>query len=451
MMDRRSVGEKPSRNRPTLELSMIVKDGAAGLARCLESVDGIVDRILIGDTGSTDDSLSIARRYGADVFSVPWENDFSRARNHVLSNGQCDWILVLDADEMLDPSARSSIPDLIAQESMFAYSGWLWNYIRDLDTGCAGEPAVVNPVVIEQARPYPGYFRSFNTRLFRRHPAIIFEHCVHETVSDRIDLYNLSRGLGNFVIHHFGFVEDTKEDRKRKAGLYRRLGIHKLASEPDSYRANLEAGMSELDYANKPAAALPHFEAACSINPEMSMSWLYAGICFTRLAKFGEARDRLAHAAKLGNSSPLLYGALGDLHFQTADYANARTDYETAQSLGDASPLSQAKLGAAEVQLGCAETGIPKIMKAIERSPHSKELYAILATAALIAGHTKTSAEAAEHCLTLEGASGFDFVLAASIYLFTGNQARATAILHAGAVGFPDDADIKRLMAETSR
>ena len=448
-MNQHSRRERPRHNRPTLELSMIVKNGAAGLARCLESVEGVVDRIVVGDTGSTDDTLNIAQRYGADVFSVPWENDFSRARNCVLSRGQCDWILVLDADEMLDPSARSSIPALIAQESIFAYSGWLWNYIRDLDTGCAGEPAVVNPVVIEQARPYPGYFRSFNTRLFRRHPAISFEYCVHETVSDRIDHHHLSRGLGDFIIHHFGLVEDTKEDRKRKAGLYRSLGIHKLAAEPDSYRANLEAGMSELEYANKPAEALPHFEAACSINPKMSISWLYAGICFTRLGKFGEARDRLTHAAKLGNLSPLLYGALGDLHLHTADYVSARTDYETAQSLGDASPLLQAKLGAAEVQLGYGETGIPKIMNAIERSPHSKELYAILATAALIAGHTKASAEAAEHCLTLEGATGFDFVLAASIYLHTGNEARAAAILRAGAVGFPDDADIKKLMAQT--
>ena len=173
-MTQHSLGEKPHHSRPTLELSMIVKNGAAGLARCLESVEGVVDRIVIGDTGSTDDTLSIAQRYGADVFSVPWENDFSRARNRVLSQGQCDWILVLDADEMLDPSARSSIPALIAQESIFAYDGWLWNYVRELDTRCAGEQAVVNPVVIEEARSYPGYFRSFHTRLFRRHPKISF-------------------------------------------------------------------------------------------------------------------------------------------------------------------------------------------------------------------------------------------------------------------------------------
>ena len=272
---------------------------------------------------------------------------------------------------------------------------------------------------------------------------------MHETVSDRIDFYKLPRSFGHFLIHHFGFVEDAKEDRKNKRELYHRLGIQKLAAEPSNYRAHLEAGMSELDYAKKPAAALPHFEAACSINPERPLGWLYSGICLTRLAKYAEARERLTHARKLGNSSLLLYGASGDLYFHTADYAKARTEYETAQSLGDASPLSQAKLGAAEVQLGCGETGIIKIIKAIERSPRSNELYAILATAALIAGHAKTSAEAAEHCLTLEGASGFDFVLAASIYLHTGNEARAVAILRAGAVRFPDDADIKDLMAKT--
>jgi hypothetical protein len=51
--------------RPTLELSMIVSNGAAGLDRCLRSVAGIVDRIVIGDTGSSDETGAIARRRGA--------------------------------------------------------------------------------------------------------------------------------------------------------------------------------------------------------------------------------------------------------------------------------------------------------------------------------------------------------------------------------------------------
>jgi glycosyltransferase involved in cell wall biosynthesis len=58
---------------PTLELSMIVKNGSRGLARCLKSVQPIVDRITIGDTGSTDNSPAIARAHRATVLPLPWK------------------------------------------------------------------------------------------------------------------------------------------------------------------------------------------------------------------------------------------------------------------------------------------------------------------------------------------------------------------------------------------
>ncbi len=65
----------------TIGLSMIVKDGEATIRACLESVRGIVDQIVIADTGSTDKSREIAQGMGATVISVPWENHFAKARN----------------------------------------------------------------------------------------------------------------------------------------------------------------------------------------------------------------------------------------------------------------------------------------------------------------------------------------------------------------------------------
>ncbi len=98
---------------PTIELNMIVKNGAAGLARCLTSVAPFIDRIVIGDTGSTDATPDIARQFGAELLRLPWEDDFARARNRVLAYRRCDWILVLDADEMLDHHAARQIRTLL--------------------------------------------------------------------------------------------------------------------------------------------------------------------------------------------------------------------------------------------------------------------------------------------------------------------------------------------------
>jgi tetratricopeptide (TPR) repeat protein len=444
-----SQGSAQRRARPTLELSMIVKDGALGLARCLDSVDGIVDRIMIGDTGSTDETVSIARQYNAEVVPVPWEDDFARARNHVLARGQCDWILMLDADEMLDAEARVRIPALMAQETAIGYDVDRWNYVRELDYRCGGKQAVVNPVVIEQARAYPAYFQSLHTRLFRRRPDVYYEHCVHETVSDCMDRLKLPRLPGNFLIHHFGFVEGASEGKKEKERYYHSLGLQKLALNPDSFQAHLEIGMSELDGGQHPAAALPHFQKACSLEPRSPLARLYAGICLGRMGRSAEARASLLFSVRLDPSNPLPHSALGDLYFQGGDYANSREAYRSAQALGDSSQLSSAKLGAAEVQLGECEKGVDRIQRAIAESPSSGELYGILATSALIAGQHHLACEAADHRLQMEGATAFHFVLAASICLHTNKPLQAETILEKGRERFPDDMEINALLANS--
>ena len=84
---------------PTLALCMIVKDEEEMLAGCLESVQGIVDEMIVVDTGSTDNTKQIALAAGAKVFDFEWINDFGAARNFAKSKTNCDFVLSLDADE----------------------------------------------------------------------------------------------------------------------------------------------------------------------------------------------------------------------------------------------------------------------------------------------------------------------------------------------------------------
>ena len=86
----------------TVALVMIVKNGAATLARCLSSVQAHVDDMIVLDTGSTDDTVAIAGRFGARVHHFQWVDDFSTARNAALDFSACDWNLVLDDDNWLE-------------------------------------------------------------------------------------------------------------------------------------------------------------------------------------------------------------------------------------------------------------------------------------------------------------------------------------------------------------
>lgn len=85
-----------------ISLTMIVKNEERCLARCLESVKGIVDEMIIVDTGSSDQTKEIAEQYGAKVYDFTWCDDFSKARNYALSKATYNWRLVLDADEWIE-------------------------------------------------------------------------------------------------------------------------------------------------------------------------------------------------------------------------------------------------------------------------------------------------------------------------------------------------------------
>ena len=145
-----------------LSLSMIVRDEAERLERCLASVAGFVDEMVLLDTGSSDDTIAIAERCGAVVHQLPWPGDFAPARNAALQHVRGDWVLVLDADEVLCDEAKAPLRQLMADPELL-----LINLLR-LELGAAQAPY------------------SNVSRLFRRHPAIEWSRRYHSMVDDSV-------------------------------------------------------------------------------------------------------------------------------------------------------------------------------------------------------------------------------------------------------------------------
>ncbi len=87
----------------TISLCMIVKNEQAVLERCLQSVRGAVDEIIIVDTGSTDGTEKIARRYTDKVYFFPLAAEFSEARNFAFSKATREYCMWMDADDVLEP------------------------------------------------------------------------------------------------------------------------------------------------------------------------------------------------------------------------------------------------------------------------------------------------------------------------------------------------------------
>ena len=90
----------------TISLCMIVKNEEEVLERCLNSLKGLMDEIIIVDTGSTDSTKEIAARYTDKIYDFSWCDDFAAARNFSFSKATQEYIYAPDADEVLDDTNR---------------------------------------------------------------------------------------------------------------------------------------------------------------------------------------------------------------------------------------------------------------------------------------------------------------------------------------------------------
>ena len=144
---------------PTVSLCLITKNEAENLPRVINSVQGLATEVIVVDTGSTDDTVKVARRLGARVDFFEWVDDFAAARNHSLKLATGDWILALDAD------------DEFQRESTVALRQWL------------GRVPEVNVVGLYRRYPYPGLEKdsvSILPRLWRNGRGLRYEGAIHE-------------------------------------------------------------------------------------------------------------------------------------------------------------------------------------------------------------------------------------------------------------------------------
>lgn len=199
--------------KPRLSLCMIVRDEERWITACLESVRGVVDEMIVVDTGSRDLTPDLAERCGARVYACAWNDDFAAARNFSLDRASGDWILWLDADERLDPANRRSIRDVLGTDKWLA-SLVVVNYYG----GDPPDPARSN--------------RWAQYRLFRNSPDLRFRGAIHEQlvhVPERTPSAVLHLPA---VIHHYGYMDEVVQ-AKNKTARNLRLILESMRRDPD--------------------------------------------------------------------------------------------------------------------------------------------------------------------------------------------------------------------------
>lgn len=184
---------------PSISLCMIVKNEEEFIEQCLKSIHKLVHELIIIDTGSTDQTVEICKKFNASIYSYEWNDHFADARNFGLSKASGDWILWLDADEELESSKSQLIMDIISQtdSSMFFFS--IINYYGD-----------TLPVNFKQA-----YFYH-QPRLFRNNLGIKFYNRIHESPNfPEQDDSKYKIEILEVPIHHYGYIKEVTIKRNK--------------------------------------------------------------------------------------------------------------------------------------------------------------------------------------------------------------------------------------------
>ncbi|MDP4099398.1 glycosyltransferase [Paenibacillus sp. P96] len=281
-------------DKPSISLCMIVKNEEEYLPKCLRSVQCIVDEIIIVDTGSTDDTVAIARAFGAKVIEMPWEDSFSAARNRGLDEATGDWILWLDADEEMDVAEADKLKELLARDAIREQNieGIQFCFCTYLEGG--------------------GTEYICLQRMVRNRPEYRFEGRVHEQILPSMLKANPGMQIGQVGIHiyHEGNLikNIVRQDKIRRN---QSLLLQSLEEYPKYRQYHYYLGV-ELYRLNELESALEQFNIALA-NPEGFLPVVLASAHKYRLALL-ESMGRYDDMVRYSMESIEQFPDFTDLH-----------------------------------------------------------------------------------------------------------------------------------------
>ena len=313
-----------------ISLCMIMRDEEEHLARCLASVQGVVDEIVIVDTGSVDRSIEIAESFGARVLHEEWHGDFATPRNTGIDAATGDWILVLDADEeLIDGEA---LKELLHDDEIEGYCLREVNFIGEE----LGVESVVNSAF----------------RLFRNKPAYRYSGALHEQIMGEVDPVGgvCTRFVG-IEIHHYGYLEPTSRG-KEKTDRNMAIVMEEVQRKPTDSFTLFNAGV-EYQRIGDHETALGYFRR--SFSELASLNAYYASLLLRNivaslhsLERWDEALDVLGDALQAYPDFTDLFYLQGQIHTSRREYRAAVKSFRRAIELGDgdgARYLAQAGMG----------------------------------------------------------------------------------------------------------
>ncbi|MGG3799023.1 tetratricopeptide repeat-containing glycosyltransferase family 2 protein [Metabacillus fastidiosus] len=293
----------------TISLCMIVKDEEQYLDKCLQSVTGKVDEIVIVDTGSTDSTKEIAKKYDAKLYELEWKADFSHARNFSIKNATSDYILIMDADEHLDE--KEDLQKTLQSKQDY-YMVRIKNYL-------SSGRSILHPAV----------------RLFKNISKLYYYGKIHEHLNIEDPSLNLTFKYADFIIHHDGYKEEVYEDKKKHKRNIKIL-LEEVESNPDGY--NLYNLGNQYRVSDEDEKAVEVYKKAFSLAKDRLYihSLLYNMVDSLRiLQRYEEAINVVDASIESFPNHTDFYFVKGRIYEELGYFYDAENAYKTCLELGE--------------------------------------------------------------------------------------------------------------------
>lgn len=299
---------------PKITLCMIARDEEQFLGECLQHARGAFDEFVLVDTGSKDRTVEIAESFGAKVLHRAWDDDFSAPRNLGLQSATGDWILVLDADEIVHNGGCERIRELVQNPFALGY------HLRF--TNNYGNGKTIGVMMV---------------RLFRNLSGIAYENIIHEQVTPSLQRIGGEMGLGllssEIEVEHHGYTEQVMTSRSKNER-NERLFLKQAEQFPDDIYGHYKYGdfLRRVPGRTDDAKHLLDrcLELILDSEPGLPRSLPYAGevaaLCALEAERVGESQ----RARQVVDVALRRFVPTPNLHYLAASLAIVDGDSETA-------------------------------------------------------------------------------------------------------------------------
>ncbi|MEI2442271.1 glycosyltransferase, partial [Priestia megaterium] len=270
-----------------LSVCMIVKDEEKVLRRCLESIIGIADEIIIADTGSIDRTKDIALEFTDMVVDYKWEDNFSKARNYAASMAKGEWIFVIDADEYVD------------RDSFISFK-------KDLEENPPEHNILAIKIINFVGTNGQGTSTNFHERIYRNDGSISYYRSIHELLKHKDS--KEQRGFSDFELYHTGYMEEVVKE-KGKSNRNLSLLLKKQEKEPIDYYF---IG-NEYDQLGELEKAITYYQEGFKLKDDIFRDWVIKMLL--RLIDCLHKSKRDSEALEVIKSCEDIYKGLVDFKF----------------------------------------------------------------------------------------------------------------------------------------